>query len=101
LLCSEEAFPEESCYGKLFHPNGEFGVNQIGPFVKLVGSSVIVAHRLLKNSVPGHEYILMTQQALQYLPDSVQREFVTITESLPNFGDLLIGYRLLERATER
>lgn len=41
-----------------------------------VGSDVVLAHRLLKNSVPSHEYILLTEAALAVLaaPGSVAHQ---------------------------
>lgn len=41
---------------------GETGTNQIKKHVKLFGKEVIVAHRLLKNTVPHNEYVLFTNQ---------------------------------------
>lgn len=48
---------------------GEVAVEQIQSFEKLFGIDVIVAHRLLKNSVPAKEYILMTTPVYQRLGD--------------------------------
>jgi hypothetical protein len=39
---------------------GEVAVNQIRQFERLAGEDVILVHRLLKNSVPAKEYIMMT-----------------------------------------
>lgn len=41
-----------------------------------VGNDIVLAHRLLKNSVPSHEYILLTEDALAALApsDSVPHE---------------------------
>ncbi len=39
---------------------GEFDVERIAGQQQLIGSDIIVAHRLLKNSVPPREYALMT-----------------------------------------
>jgi hypothetical protein len=36
---------------------------------KVIGKSIIVAHRLLKNSVPESEYLLVTQDTLNQLSD--------------------------------
>lgn len=46
---------------------GEVAVEHIQSFEKLFGLDVIVAHRLLKNSVPAKEYILMTTPVQQRL----------------------------------
>lgn len=37
---------------------------EIGNFTELSGIDVIIVHRLLKNSVPSDQYILITEQAL-------------------------------------
>jgi len=46
---------------------GEVAVERIDKFEKLLGIDVIVAHRLLKNSVPAKEYILMSQPVYKRL----------------------------------
>ncbi|OUM02668.1 DUF2652 domain-containing protein [Variovorax sp. JS1663] len=38
---------------------------------KFIGKSIIVAHRLLKNSVPEPEYLLVTEETLNQLGDGV------------------------------
>jgi len=48
---------------------GEVAIEHIQSFEKLFGIDVIVAHRLLKNSVPAKEYILMTTPVHQRLGD--------------------------------
>lgn len=75
---------------------GEFALNQVGPFVKLIGSSVIVAHRLLKNSVPSDSYILMTEDALQFLTESERAKFTSSAEVIDHFGTVTIGYQVLD-----
>lgn len=72
----------------------EFGVNKVGPFVKLVGADVVLAHRLLKNDVPGNEYILLTKKTLALLPQSEQDKFTFATETIDKFGDVEVGYRI-------
>lgn len=80
---------------------GRFGLNQVGPFVKLIGSSVVAAHRLLKNDVPSDSYILMTAEALAHLPVDEQAKFRRATEHISHFGEVAIGYQLLEWGEER
>jgi hypothetical protein len=48
---------------------GEVAVEQIHTFEKLFGLDVIIAHRLLKNSVPAKEYVLMTTPVFNRLGD--------------------------------
>lgn len=47
---------------------GEFDTQKIAGRTELIGSEVITAHRLLKNSVSLDEYVLMTES---YTPDPV------------------------------
>jgi len=75
---------------------GEFAINKVGPFVKLIGQSIIAAHRLLKNDVPSDSYILMSEDALQFLPEGEQKKFTETEEEIQHFGRVKIGYQLLE-----
>jgi len=40
---------------------GEFTPLRVQQFEKLIGKDVIVAHQLLKNDIPQHEYWLVTK----------------------------------------
>ena len=42
---------------------GEVAVEKIGRFEKLFGLPVIVVHRMLKNSVPAKEYLMVSESA--------------------------------------
>ena len=44
---------------------GEFTDYNVKNFRKLIGRDIIVAHQLLKNDIPQHEYWLVTQNLLQ------------------------------------
>jgi hypothetical protein len=50
--------------------HGAVGEMKVGRFVTLSGTDVIIAHRLLKNSVPSNEYLLMTDNLWKNLPDA-------------------------------
>jgi hypothetical protein len=43
---------------------GEYVQQRVGGSDHFVGSDIVLAHRLLKNTVPSHEYILLTEAAL-------------------------------------
>ena len=45
---------------KAFLHEGEVVVKQLRQFEELAGEDVILIHRLLKNTVPGHEYVLLS-----------------------------------------
>ena len=46
---------------KIITHHGEFTLYDVKNFRKLIGKDVIIAHRLLKNDVPGGEYWLITK----------------------------------------
>jgi len=48
---------------KAFVHVGEMAVKQVRQFEELAGESVIFVHRLLKNSVPRREYVLLSEAA--------------------------------------
>ena len=69
----------------------------IGTFTKLIGSDVILAHVLLKNSIPAHEYLLLTEKYLDTQPAGSRNldEWVTFkpnAEKLANFGEVRTEY---------
>jgi hypothetical protein len=50
---------------KVISHYGEFTPFSVKQFNKLIGKDVIVAHQLLKNDIPQHEYWLVTKNLLQ------------------------------------
>lgn len=62
----------------------------IGRFHELSGVDVILAHRLLKNSVEADEYILMTETAYHDIAFAEQVELVQGQESYDNFGTVVV-----------
>ena len=65
---------------------GEVAIEHIHGFDKLFGMDVILAHRLLKNSVPSPEYVLMTEAAYNWLGDFQQLEAERQTEYCEGIG---------------
>lgn len=59
---------------KLIVHAGEALFHDIAGFRELAGPDVIIVHRLLKNSVPAHEYLLVSEAA---------RQFVALPPELP------------------
>lgn len=45
--------------------HGTFSTQRIGNTEQVIGSDVILVHRLLKNAVPSHEYVLATRPAIE------------------------------------
>ena len=66
-------------------------------FTKLIGSDVILAHRLLKNNVPEREYILLSENYLKSQQSElvIQKDWIDIKsniEILENFGQISTKY---------
>jgi uncharacterized protein YndB with AHSA1/START domain len=59
---------------------------------QLHGRDVIVAHRLLKNTVPSKEYLLVTEAVLARLPDESRARFIPHREEF-DLGAISGGYR--------
>ena len=57
---------------KAFVHAGEIAVKQVRQFEELAGEDVILIHRLLKNTVPEREYVLLTDQARRLAPGAVK-----------------------------
>ena len=62
--------PCEACQGlahlslKFVAHHGPLAEIKVGKFIKQSGPEMIVAHRLLKNSIESHEYLLLTDRIL-------------------------------------
>src|SRR5438046_5461981 len=86
--------------------HGKFSRQRLGSVEQLHGTDVIVAHRLLKNSVPSKEYLLVTDAVLDRLPTGTLARFTPDTESFDlgsiSGGDQQIAHVWEEaRARER
>jgi class 3 adenylate cyclase len=67
---------------------GEAAFRRIRQFEELTGEDVIVAHRLLKNSVPRPEYVMMTEAFLRLLPDPGFPRGEPRVEAYDDLGDI-------------
>jgi len=56
---------------------------------KLIGSDVILAHRLLKNNVPEREYILLSEKYLksQQSELTIEEDWIDMKSNIENFED--------------
>lgn len=73
---------------KIIVHTGTAVFHQIGGFNKVSGPDVILAHRLLKNSVPEKEYLLMSETAYKSIGQKMEGPFLEGTESYEGFGDI-------------
>ena len=71
--------------------HGKFSRQRLGNVEQLHGTDVIVAHRLLKNSVPSKEYLLVTDAVLERLPDERRTRFTAHREEF-DLGTISGGY---------
>lgn len=72
--------------------HGVYSWHKVGRVEQLVGTPVNVAHRLLKNGVPSHEYLLATEPIIERWP-SRRSEFTPHTETYDHIGAIAGGYR--------
>lgn len=52
---------------KVLGHRGQLVIKQVRQFEELAGDDVILLHRLAKNDVPAHEYLLLTEPVMQAL----------------------------------
>jgi class 3 adenylate cyclase len=71
---------------KIVVHSGEAILHQIGRFSEVSGVDVILAHRLLKNSVPSHEYVLMTESAYREIQFPSDAKVIRGEEYYDGFG---------------
>ena len=71
--------------------HGKFSRQRLGSVEQLHGTDVIVAHRLLKNSVPSKEYLLVTDAVLERLPADRRERFTPHREEF-DLGAISGGY---------
>src|SRR5262249_19739940 len=82
--------------------HGPLDEMKVGRFVTIAGTEVIVAHRLLKNSVPSNEYLLLTDQLFYQAPDSsgaIELEWVHSSDEYPPLGKVNYRFTLLDDAS--
>ncbi len=80
---------------------GQFVLQHVAGTERLYGPAVNAVHRLAKNSVPSHEYVLATSDVLDRLPEDRRRGFTPHSESYPDAGTIEAGYRDLAELRRR
>jgi hypothetical protein len=71
---------------KVIAHSGQAVFHSIGNLRQVSGKDVILAHRLLKNSVPGDEYLLLSDAAYEEFGRSMGLDFQEQQESYESFG---------------
>lgn len=78
---------------------GPVGEMKVGRFVTLSGTDVIVAHRLMKNSIPSNEYMLLTEKLWRNLPDAhepSELEWKNLSDEFASIGKIDYRFAHLE-----
>ena len=73
---------------KIIVHTGTAVFHKIGGFNKVSGPDVILAHRLLKNSIPDDEYLLLSESAYRDIGSKLDGPFVETSEAYDQFGDI-------------
>lgn len=71
---------------------GEVAFQKVKRFTELAGVDVIFVHRLLKNSVPISEYVLMSEPVFDRLEAEVKPLGKTLHEDLEGLGTMKLQY---------
>jgi class 3 adenylate cyclase len=75
---------------KAFLHHGEVVFKKIRQFEEMAGEDIIIAHRLIKNSIPSNEYILMTDAFHQLAGDLPNMNMETRHEIYEDIGAVTI-----------
>lgn len=84
--------------------HGQIGEMKVGRFVTLSGTDVIVAHRLLKNSINSNEYLLLTEQLWQHSPGSHEPsdlEWLNLSDEFASIGKIDYRFAKLENVRKK
>ena len=92
--------PEELKLKVIVHV-GRAVFHEIAGRPQISGADVILAHRLLKNSQPNREYLLMTEPAYRELGREMGAGFEDGAESYEGFGSVKVHVQRLDQAVER
>ena len=79
---------------KLIMHIGEVSIHRVKTFEEILGTDVILTHRLLKNSVPSMEYVLMTNEAYSKIGEFHQLKPEIRKENCEGIGnvDVVVFY---------
>ena len=83
--------------------HGPLAEIKVGRFIKHSGTEMIVAHRLLKNSINNNEYLLLTDRLLKQVDDSsevMELDWVKSSEEYASIGKVDYSFSLLSKARQ-
>ena len=76
---------------KIVVHKGDFAIKKIRQFEEFAGESVILVHRLLKNSLKGNEYWLLTDAFADNLSTQHAARFSKIIADVESFGKMTLN----------
>jgi class 3 adenylate cyclase len=79
---------------------GEALSYQVAGFDKLSGPDVILAHRLLKNSIPSRQYLCLTEAAHREIGALIDGKREAFSESIEEFGTIPLYVYYLEAPSD-
>jgi hypothetical protein len=77
---------------------GNIAEHNVARFTKASGVDMVIAHRLLKNSIPGNEYVLTTDSYLKNIPDGAEAndlDWMQAREEYPSIGVIEFSFASL------
>lgn len=84
--------------------HGQLAEMKVGRFVTQSGTEMIVAHRLLKNSINNNEYLLLTEKLLEQVIDSsesIEMEWTKASDEYDSIGKVDYRFALLSDSRNR
>lgn len=75
---------------------GEVAVQRVKSYNELAGIDVILVHRMLKNSVPIEEYVLMSGAVRDHAGEAIRAESLAIEEEMEGIGRVPLHYAALD-----
>ena len=75
-------------------------MRKVRQFESPAGESVILAHRLLKNSIKASEYVLLTDDFYQLWGNPGDEGFESGSEHCEGIGNVSTRYRIYEETTD-
>lgn len=86
---------------KIIVHSGRAVYHTIAGLAQIAGTDVILAHRLLKNSVPSNEYLLMSDAAYQDLGHDMEGPFVPGQEDCEGIGRVKTWVKRMDPVREQ
>jgi hypothetical protein len=82
---------------------GNIAEYNVSRFTKASGIDMVIAHRLLKNSIPGNEYVLTTDSYLKNIPDGAEAndlDWMQAREEYPSIGVIEFSFASLTQVKQ-